>query len=269
VFQSESKLKEALKDLALELGSPPAELAMAGRMNARGISVFYGATNADTALAEIRPPVGSHVVSGRFTIARPIQLLDLAALGNIQVEGSIFDPKYGKEWERAMFFKILGEHMTRAIMPDDEALDYLTTQAVADFLATSSLVPIDGIIYRSAQTPSDERNVVLFQKAARVERFSRPYGTEVDTSLGHWEEDGWETEYDVFETVPPTDIQEPTDPLAAMNKALDQLDTDSREITLRLEKESLAVHEIVAVSFTSSGRKIRHHTWEKRDDSLL
>ena len=88
-------------------------------------------------------------------------------------------------------------------MPDDEALDYIVTQAVADFLATNSANQIDGIIYRSAQTPSDARNVVLFHKAAHVERFDRPYGTEVHSSLGHWTEDGygWETDYEVINSV--------------------------------------------------------------------
>lgn len=271
VFQSERRLAEALKNLDLELGSPPTELAMAGRMNARGISVFYGATNAHTALAEIRPPVGSRVVTGQFLVIREIQLLDLAALGEVQITGSIFDPKFGDELERATFLKILGEHMMRPVMPDDEALDYLVTQAVADFLATSATVPIDGIIYRSAQTPNGERNVVLFHKAARVERFERPSGTEVESSLGHWQEDGWETGYEVIESVPPADAKKPTDPLEALiqmaDATLDGINTEVRPVTLRLEKGSLAIHEVEAVAFKSHESKVTHHRWEKREDS--
>jgi len=59
VFQSDEKLEEALCRPDLHLSSPPARLASAGRMNARGISVFYGATNASVALAEVRPPWGA------------------------------------------------------------------------------------------------------------------------------------------------------------------------------------------------------------------
>lgn len=44
VFQSDRKLAEALSYPDQHLGSPPAQFANAGRMNARGISVFYGAT---------------------------------------------------------------------------------------------------------------------------------------------------------------------------------------------------------------------------------
>ena len=35
-------------------------------MNAAGISVFYGAMEEETCIAEARAPVGSYVVIGRF-----------------------------------------------------------------------------------------------------------------------------------------------------------------------------------------------------------
>ena len=47
VFQSENSLRDALSRPDLELGPPPTAIASAGRMNARGISVFYGATHAE------------------------------------------------------------------------------------------------------------------------------------------------------------------------------------------------------------------------------
>jgi RES domain len=195
-------------------------------------------------------------------------LLDLAALQEIHVDGSIFDPDYGVQLERATFLRTLGQRITRPVMPDDEAFDYIVTQVVADFLATNSANPIDGIIYRSAQTSSDARNVVLFHKAARVERFDRPYGTEVDSSLGHWTEDGWETDYEVIESVPPADAKEPDDPLDAMvhilGKGLHELDTDGRESTLRLDTESVRIYEIEAVAFQTHESWVRHFRWEKK-----
>ena len=41
-------------------------------MNAPGIRAFYGAMEESTCLAEIRAPVGSHVVVGRFQFTRPV-----------------------------------------------------------------------------------------------------------------------------------------------------------------------------------------------------
>lgn len=49
---------------ARELGAPPSRSAGSGRMNPRWISMFYGAFDADTCVAEIRAPVGSSVVIG-------------------------------------------------------------------------------------------------------------------------------------------------------------------------------------------------------------
>ena len=71
VFQSDVKLEEALKRPDLEIGPPPWRSAPAGRMNAQGISVFYGAIDVNTALAEVGPPVGSRAVTAEFQIIRP------------------------------------------------------------------------------------------------------------------------------------------------------------------------------------------------------
>jgi hypothetical protein len=91
VFQSDEKLEEALKRPDKEIGPPPSRAATAGRMNPHGISVFYGATDAAVALAEVRPPVGSKAVIGRFKLLRPVRLLDMEALRTVNMTGSIFD----------------------------------------------------------------------------------------------------------------------------------------------------------------------------------
>ncbi|MFK4535162.1 hypothetical protein ABIA00_003345 [Bradyrhizobium ottawaense] len=54
-----------------------------------------------------------------------------------------------------MFLRTLSARITRPVMPDDEHFEYLATQAVADFLATESSVPIDGIIFPSVQAAGD------------------------------------------------------------------------------------------------------------------
>ena len=49
-------------------------------MNPTGVSVFYGAFNAKTCLAEIRLPVGATAVTASFRVVRPINVLDLTVL---------------------------------------------------------------------------------------------------------------------------------------------------------------------------------------------
>ena len=192
VFQTDEKLEEALTRPDLYLGPPPSMYANAGRMNAHGISVFYGANDPDVALAEARPPVGSRVAVARFEIVRPIKLLDLTALSAVTTSGSIFDPEYAGRIERAMFLRRLSQIITKPVMPDDEPFEYIATQAVADFLATESTMQLEGIIFPSVQTAGHSVNFVLFHKAARVEELDLPKGTEVSASLGQMYEEGWE-----------------------------------------------------------------------------
>lgn len=58
-FEAKEDLLRAMEDPDIELGPPPSNSRVGGRMNSRGIPVFYGSNNAEVALAEIRPPVGS------------------------------------------------------------------------------------------------------------------------------------------------------------------------------------------------------------------
>jgi hypothetical protein len=150
VFQHEKDFREALKRPDLELGplrkSPP----LASRMNAAGISVFYGATNSSVALAEVRPPVGSKVLVGCFRVIQPLRLLDLVALVKLaDKDGSLFDPAHLQELQRSEFLRGLTLRLSKPVMPNDEPFEYLPTQAIADFLARKEWPDLDGIIYPS------------------------------------------------------------------------------------------------------------------------
>lgn len=168
VFQSLEKLEEALKRPDFHLGPPPANLASAGRMNALGLAVFYGATHADVAIAEGRPPVASHVLVGRFEVIRPLKLLDV----------------------EASFLAHLRKQITLPVMPDDEPLEYLVRQAIADYLANLAGPVVDGLVYRSIQHDKGKNNIVLFHKAARVRPLDIPPKTYISAHAFSTDEDG-------------------------------------------------------------------------------
>ena len=268
VFQADDRLEEALCRPDLHLGSPPSRLAGSGRMNALGISVFYGAGTAETAIAEVRPPVGSKVVVAKFHIVRPLRLLDLTALENVIDDGSIFDPTLRMRLERVAFLRSLGRQMLRPVMPDDEALDYLATQAVADFLATENDPVLDGVIYRSVQTKGG-RNVVLFHKAALVERVALPKGSEVTARSYEDTEDGLQVDYWVSEMVPKAAPSKPEDELwfqsDSSSTEMATEDCSLREAALRVEPHSLMVHQIDWVSYRSTRHTVARHRFEKSD----
>jgi hypothetical protein len=274
VFQSYDKLEAALCRPDLHLGSPPPSLASAGRMNARGISVFYGANDPKVAIAEVRPPVGSQVAVARFEIIRPLRLLDLTALSAVSVSGSVFDPQFIGRLERATFLRSLSQRITRPVMPDDEAFDYLATQAVADFLATEAGAPLDGILFPSVQAAGNALNVVLFHKAARVETLSIPQETEINARTGQMGEDGWEVEYSVIEWVPTSKDKSADEQANKGDKSLDlgalivapwNPADYAREASLRIDLDSVEVHIVQRVQFETESHNVRRNRWEKRE----
>lgn len=275
VFQSTASLKQALERPESHLGPPPSHLAAAGRMNARGISVFYGATNPDTALAEVRPPVGSRVVVARFDISRPLRLLNLTAFDRIDDAGSVFDPTLKGRLERISFLHTLGSLMTRAVMPDDETLDYLPTQAVADFLATENDPLLDGIIFKSVQTGSG-RNIVLFWKAALVEPPSLREGTTVEAETEHFTDEGLEPDYTVYENVP--DLDTLVESAVDVDPSFEYLIPESsyvhsssemqdRSPSLRLDFASLTVRHVESVRFSCNEFPVSRHKIHKQMDA--
>jgi hypothetical protein len=229
-------------------------------MNAQGISVFYGASHPQVALAEVRPPVGSSVAIAKFEIVRKLRVLDLSALRMIKVGGSIFDPKTADLLGRSEFLRSLCSRITMPVMPDDEAFEYLVTQAIADFLSTEHTSPLDGMIFPSVQVSGSSKNIVLFQKAARVEELKIPKGAKISVQTGHWTEDGYEREFNVFEEAPRSDtLGENLDgfpnPRSMFHSELDAAhvhDGDLRKVTLRVLPNKVTVHDVTRVKFDTT-----------------
>ena len=250
VFQSDDTLREALSRPDRDLGPPPSSSVPAGRMNARGIAVFYGADDADVAIAEVRPPVGSLVAVAQFKIIRPLRILSLGYLGFARAEGSIFDPDYAALCQRTAFLQSLSDLLCEPVLPDHEDLDYLPTQAVADFLATENDPPLDGVAYPSTQVDGSGSNVVLFHKAARVEELDLPDGTVIEVS-GPFDEDGFEIGYHVTELLPSSPAAGGMAPPPPDEYPLSPDDADHREPALRVVPTSVKVRPVTRVQVSA------------------
>jgi len=177
IANDKAQAEAFLRSPAQSLGPPPFHLARPGRMNPVGIPAFYGAFAEDVAVAEVRPPVGSIVAIGRFALMRTIRLLDVSFLPFAYHEESIFSPAYDHLRNKVGFLEKFHRRISRPVLPSDEALEYLPTQAVAAYV--QNVMQLDGMIYGSTQIgvehdPTEQVgralcNVVLFGKAARVE----------------------------------------------------------------------------------------------------
>lgn len=257
VFQDEGAMEESLKHPEKQLGPVPGGKGSSGRMNAKGISVFYGATDDHTAIAEVRPPVGSMVVTARFDVIRPLRLLNLNDLASMRPHGemSYFNPIRKSLSERCAFLKDLQRQLTMPVMPDSAESGYLITQAISDFLATHEKLNLDGILFPSAQVQRDAspgQNVILFHKASGVERLEDTHKAEY-VSLWESDEDRWVYYPEVWEAEPRSeDKHSQYVPLVP-----------PPEPSLRLARDCIVIHKIQGVSFSSEADPVHYIPWSK------
>jgi len=156
----------------VELGAPPIDRHTAGRMHPYGMRVFYGSFAQKTAIEEVRPLVSEFVAVGRFMPSRRLRVLDTLASGSAHPV-SCFDADYERARCRIAFYSELDTTLSRPVLPDDSQLEYLPSQAVAEYVRT--IHGLDGIIYSSAQNQGpfrtldsieerrDSANIALFE----------------------------------------------------------------------------------------------------------
>ena len=258
-------VEKILESPVKSIGPPPANSAAAGRMNAQGIPVFYGARDLSTCIAEIRAPVGSFVVAARFKFSRPVRLLDLNALEHAYADVSLFEPESFSHQSRAAFLRWLANEISRPVSPLDETSEYLSTQALAEYLANRSCSNLDGIIYRSSQAGGTGSNLVLFSHVSAVAPYEVPTGTDVKAHFYQAPQDDEDSEVYVYELVPPEDEEQSPDTETTLGAAMlrikgkivsfeypdeDRYGSEAhREPTLQMDIDSITVMEITGVKY--------------------
>jgi hypothetical protein len=204
---NEEEAHSFARNPSVELAPPPPEKRTGGRLNAPGIAVFYGAFNPETCIAEIRPAVGSWLAVAAFAPTRPLRLLDLTAFSSEPPPGSPFATGYLETVERWRFLSVFHAIASAPVLPGNEALGYVATQAVAEYLANAA--GFDGVIYASAQmggvrwqdtddepvleeTAATHCNVALFDAAECVAKVGSLDGENGDAQKVHpWAESGF------------------------------------------------------------------------------
>lgn len=156
------ELNSILLDPIEGLGPPPPVKASAGRMNFEGSSVFYGAFKRETSIAELRPSLGSTVVSAEFKFREGMRILDLLALDRSGQQGdlSLFQPDYYQRRITRSFIRLFHKEVRRPVIPGCEH-EYLVTQVLSDYLTNAQSPPIDGMLFSSVQHDGGI-NLVLF-----------------------------------------------------------------------------------------------------------
>lgn len=251
--KTDQTLDEILCSPDTELGPPPANYTFNGRMNAKGISVFYGSTSQNVAVAETRAHTGSKVVVGSFIFQRNLRLLDVKLLRNLYTHGDLFDPNHHERQQHAKFLENLSYKISTPVAPDAEPFEYVSTQIIAEYFANSSM-NIDGMIYTSALSDNEEkRNIVLFYKNSKVENSLINSEALVSFEEFDWydypEDHEFEPDYSIIE-FPKEFKWQPT-----------KNTEDNRIPTLQIDKNSLEVHTITAYTVETKTKKVH---WESR-----
>ena len=133
---------------------PRSGRAKEGRANPRGISCLYLASNRDTAMAEVRPWIGSHVSVSQFKTLKDLRIVNCTS----DMKGIVFyfEEPSPKDREEAVWAEI-DRAFSRPVTASDDVDDYVPTQIVAELFRANGF---DGVGYRSSLGKG--YNVVFF-----------------------------------------------------------------------------------------------------------
>ena len=154
IVQEKEHLGDEPCPLPSERMQPLPHMANEGRANPKGISYLYVATDKDTAMAEVRPWLGSRISVGQFEIKKDITLV------NCSVQHEEFfcyptEPPAEKK-EEAVWTNISWA-FSMPVTPNDHVADYIPTQIIAELFKNNR---VDGIAYKSDLGKG--HNIVLF-----------------------------------------------------------------------------------------------------------
>jgi len=141
-----------------DMGPPPNRLASHGRANPPGIPYLYVGSQPDTAASEVRPHTGEVACVAEFKITAPLRAVDLRNPRKLVSPFLLGDASaIGQLRADIPFLERLGEELTRPVLPQGAAIDYVPSQYLCEFIKKSGY---DGVIYRSSV--SEGMNLALF-----------------------------------------------------------------------------------------------------------
>jgi hypothetical protein len=143
--------------LAADLGTVPRKKARSSnRMSPAGIPMFYGAGDAETAIAETytpKPGEPATVTVAKFETARDALVVDLTAVTDVP---SLFDERRRHLRAPLSFLRGFVEDLAKPIEKDGrEHIEYVPTQIVTEYIRhifrTESGRRVRGVVYRSSR----------------------------------------------------------------------------------------------------------------------
>ncbi len=122
---------------------PLRDKAREGRANSKGIPHLYVSTHRETALAEVRPWLGSLISVGQFKVLRELRIVNCTEDTPRRVYFFEIPPE---KWDVTVWADI-DRAFSRPVLPSDDTCEYAPTQIISDLFKAHKL---DGVAYRSS-----------------------------------------------------------------------------------------------------------------------
>ena len=133
--------------------------AKEGRANPKGISVLYLSTHRETAMSEVRPPIGSFVSCAHFKTTRPLTIVDFSVYHHAGID--IYDEELDAPGREKAAWTQIDQAFSEPMTVADDVADYVPTQVITELFKAEGC---GGIAYKSA-FGDNGYNVVLFDPA--------------------------------------------------------------------------------------------------------
>lgn len=142
-----------------EMGKPPKNLVSNGRANPIGIPYLYVASSIDTAISEIRGHKSEVVTIVEYQMKSDLEMTDLRDPKNTISPFELNDDNdLELIYKNLPFLTLLGNELSKPIIPREADLEYLPSQYLCELL---KLIGFHGIIYKSSI--SNGNNYVIFK----------------------------------------------------------------------------------------------------------
>ncbi|MGD8233199.1 RES family NAD+ phosphorylase [Vibrio sp. TRT 1302] len=141
-----------------DMGSPPKELATAGRANPVGIPYLYLSEDEATCFREIRPSNGATIYLSKVIAKSDLKLIDLTNPKHRVALLKFEESEINSVLKCLHLLEEFAMELSVPVLPEKSHLDYIPTQFICEFLRTIKVY--DGLIFNSSY--GDGKNIVLF-----------------------------------------------------------------------------------------------------------
>jgi len=137
---------------------PVKNSATDGRANPKGISYLYLSTDKNTAMAEVRPWIGSYISLAEFKLLKDVIIINCST----HRKWPVFYSEEPSPTKRKMaIWQDIDEAFSRPVTTNEDSTDYVPTQIIAELFKNNGF---DGIAYRSSLGKG--HNIALFNLEA-------------------------------------------------------------------------------------------------------